>query len=257
MSDANRDSWNKHKWKKEATWWDDLEVDKANIKQNYANVYDWLEEVAPDPFEHDYVLYTDGSGCTRGYGGYAAIYEKIDLREDERQVVDSKVLVSATYGSTVQRCEFTAFLDGVHAILRDRVGELKDQAAAGDDELKYKYGSEGILNQILGPDRISILWYTDRANIAGGFLFDENGDPFVERSTEKDLWMRWSFMAKHICLTPMHRGRNVVNGQAICDGLAGAARGAMLSLEDRLKTITEPIIPTESWQRKPTQSARF
>ena len=147
-------------------------------------------------------------------------------------------------------------LEGVHHILKDRVEEIHN-SAINDEELKYRLGTEGHLQQIMGPERIRILWYTDRLNLAKALLFDENGDPLNPRTTERDLWMRWSFMAKHLCVTPMHRARNVVQGQAICDGLAGAGRGAMLTLRDKMASISQQLIQTEKWQKKLTQVARF
>lgn len=260
MRDPNQDAWNKHEWRKETTWWDLLEVDTELVGKNYADVFEWLEEVAPDPYEHDYILYTDGSGCTEGWGGYAAVWERIDLLGQFRAPISTGLLVSSTYGSTVQRCEFNALLDGVHAILTERGRELQEQARlVKDDELLYRLGTQGILNQFTGPDRISILWYTDRANLAQSMLHDEAGDPLFSRGKERDLWLRWSFMAKHVCLTPMCRPRNVVAGQALCDNLAGQARALLKGAQESMAAATSAaqLYPIESWQTKQPQTAIF
>lgn len=156
MTHHNRDTWNKHKWRKETSWWDNLTVDGELIKERYADVFEWLEEVAPDPYEHDCVLYTDGSGCTEGWGGYAAVWERIDLIGEVRAPVSRGCYVAGTYGSTVSRSEFSALLDGVHSILTERGRELQEQTT--DSAELYKIGTEGILNQFTGPDRVSILW---------------------------------------------------------------------------------------------------
>lgn len=256
MSESfGRDSWNKHKWKRETSWWDDLEVDRAELKASGEDVFEWLESVAPDPYEHDFVLYTDGSGCSNGWGGYAAVIEEVDLKGDHRAVIDSDVLVSGTYGSTVQRSEFNALIDGVYHILRKRCERIQDEAV--DEEEKYRLSTEGVLNQLTGPNRITILWYTDRRNLAESFLFDEEGDPLCSRSKERDMWMRWSFLTRHVCITPMHRRRNVVDGQAVCDELAGIARQAMLEAGDRLSAAAEKVQPTEKWTKPITQRAPF
>lgn len=259
MPDAlNRDSWNQHKWRKDTSWWDELEVPMEVIgdRSNQADVFDWLEEVAPDPYEHDYVLYTDGSGCTKGWGGYAAVFERIELGEEFREPVDCEAVITGTYNSTVQRSEFNAFLDGVHKILTLRCAELQEQAGA-DEHARYILGTEGALNQFRGPDRLTILWYTDRNNIAQCLLFDEEGDPLLPRSRERDLWLRWSFMSQHVCITPMHRPRNVVDGQALCDDLAGKARALLLEAEPSFSAASKQFHPTDTWLKKKKQVAQF
>ncbi len=254
----NRNAWNKHKWRKETSWWDDLEVDTELVASKYADVFEWLEEVAPDPYQHDYVLYTDGSGCTAGWGGYAAVWERIDLHGEFRAPISQGCLVTGTYGSTVSRSEFNALLDGVHSILTERARELREQAEAARDEAQlYKLGTEGILNQFTGPERVSILWYTDRNSLAQSFLYNERGDPLNAKTKERDLWLRWSFMAKHVCITPMCRPRNVVDGQAVCDELAGVARKLLMGARDSLAVVTSKIYPIESWQKPKPQTAAF
>lgn len=254
--DGSRDAWNRHKWRRDTSWWDDLAVPTDELKERDELVFDWLESVAPDPYEHDYVLHTDGSGCAEGWGGYAAVWERIELVGDLREPVKSDVLVSGTYGSTVQRSEFNAFLDGVHSILNDRCAELQDRAAT-DSDLAYQIGSGGLLNQFLGPDRVTILWYTDRSNLAQCLLYDEEGEPLMARAKERDLWMRWSFMAKHVCVTPMCRPRNVVAGQALCDELAGVARSLLKEAEPKLSHATQKFYPIDQWLTQKSQSARF
>ena len=259
-SDApNRDSWNKHKWRRDTSWWDDLEVDSDELKALAATgdtVFDWLEKKAPDPAEHDYILYTDGSGCEKGWGGYAAVIERIEFDGEFRCVAGSDVVVAATYGSTVQRSEFNALLDGVQKILSVRCHELKRQAI-GDEEALYKLGTEGLVNQFTGPDRLTILWYTDRDNLAKSFLYNEDGDPLAARNKERDLWLRWSFFAKHVCITPMCRPRNVIAAQAVCDELAGAARELLKGAEERLAEAAAKFHPTEQWLKKKSQVAQF
>ena len=254
-SGINQDQWNRHRWRRETSWWDELEID-TSVHRGTEAVFEHLEEIAPDPYEHDFILYTDGSGCNKGWGGYAAVIERIDLSGEYREPVESHVIVSGTYGSTVRRCEFTAFLDGVWKILSDSCYTLQQQAK-GDEEAMYKLGSEGVIHQFRGPDRISILWYTDRADLAQALLYDEEGDPLHKRDTDRDLWQRWSFMAKHVCITPMYRPRNVVDGQAICDELAGAARGLLKGAEEPLANAAEKFHPIDKWQKKKTQATQF
>lgn len=254
----NRDAWNKHQWRKEPSWWDTLEVHQDEIRKKYADVFEWLEEVAPNPYEHDYILYTDGSGCTIGWGGYAAVWERIELEGDFRAPVSSGAIVNGSYGSTVQRSELNALLDGVHAILTERSRELVDQAREDtNDGLLFDIGTQGVLNQFTGSNRITILWYTDRSNLAHALLHDDSGSPLQARNKDRDLWMRWSFMAKYVCITPMCRPRNVVEGQAMCDALAGHARALLKDSAEALSLLTEKIYQTSSWKTIKPQTAIF
>lgn len=256
MVSAGRDAWNQHKWRRDTGWWDELEVPTDELKTRDESVFDWLESVAPDPYEHDYVLYTDGSGCSAGWGGYAAVWERIEIVGEVRGPAASGAVAAGTYGSTVQRSEFNAFLDGVHAILTSRAAELQDRAAT-DEEFAYRIGTEGVLNQFLGPDRITIIWYTDRNNLAQGLLFDQRGDLLAARTVERDLWMRWSFLAKHVCVTPMCRPRNAVAGQAVCDKMAGMARSLLMGAELEFSNATQKFYSSDQWQTKKSQTARF
>lgn len=241
-------------WRRETGWWDALEIDPAEFSG--AAIFDHLAEIAPSPEEHDFVLYTDGSGCDKGWGGYASVYERIDLVEGRRGPVSSGLLVAATYGSTVRRSEFNALLDGAWAILQGECDRVRKEAQ-GDEDALYKIGSEGLLHQLTGPDRVRILWYTDRSELAMSMLHGPSGAPLFKRASDRDLWHRWSFMSRHICLTPLHRGRNTVAGQAACDRLAGMAREALKANEENLAFEAETFYPTDQWQQRKTQKALF
>lgn len=255
-AEHNQDGWNKHRWRRDTSWWDDLEVPIDELSDRGESVFEWLESIAPDPYEHDFVLYTDGSGCSAGWGGYAAVYERIDLVDELRAPVSQGVVVSSTYGSTVSRSEMNALLDGVHRILSERCAVIQDRTAV-DSEFGYRVGTEGALEQISGPERVRILWYTDRENLAKSMLFDASGEPLMSRRKERDLWLRWSFMARHVCLTPMHRPRNSVPGQAVCDALAGIARQRLKDALEQLKEATQNIYPCDQWLTPKPQTAQF
>lgn len=241
---------NKVKWKKETSFWDELEVPADKIGPH---LFTWLESVAPSPMEHDFILYTDGSGCTKGWGASASIIERVDLlpENDYREVVDRQVLVTATYGSTVQRREFEAFLNGVHEIVRMAADNFLDQ---GSEELGDTGGN--ILMNFTGANRISVLWYTDRANLAKSLLFDEFGDVLNARNSDRDLWMRYSALAKHLCVTPLHVPRNVIDNQRLCDSLCTAARAALKDCPE-LPDIIKHIYPEAKWKTTKPQRALF
>lgn len=242
----------KVKWKRQTSFWDELEVP---ISENGPHLFTWLESVAPSPMEHDFILCTDGSGCTKGWGASASVIEKVDIMREEdgyRGVVDRKISLSATYGSTVQRREFEAFLNGVHEILRIASEDFLDH---GMEEMR-NVDTNNILMNFTGNDRITILWYTDRANLAKGMLYDSMGDVLNARNTERDLWMRFAAMAKHVCITPMHVPRNIIDNQRLCDSLCTASRAALMQCQE-LKQLTEHIYNEEQWKTSKPQRALF
>jgi len=243
------------KWRKATTWWDDLTI-PDEVPCNPLAVAEWLQERAPSPLEHDYVLCTDGSGCSKGWGASAAVVEKIELKDGERQRATSWSLVSGTYGSTVQRREMSAFLDGVHSILTRRCLE-KDLEFMMSEEDRFEIGRVGALGCLTGEERVTILWHTDRANLAAAMLFREDGKPIYARKTEKDLWLRWSAMARFVCVTPIYAARNTVAGQKIADALCARARTAMLEAKDDMAKIAEQFNDIESWDKTKPQKAQF
>jgi hypothetical protein len=165
-------------------------------------------------------------------------------------------LFAGTYGSTVQRSEMQAFLDGIHRILERKCAEIRDEAVT-DDTLRYEIGTNGVLHKLLGPERVTVLWYTDRANLAKSLLFDEDGDVLNARSSEADLWLRWSAMTRYVCVTPMALARNTIAGQAVCDALAGEARAL---LKNNIQTFIEKVGAFQSeqtWTKPKPQKALF
>lgn len=239
------------KWRKSPAWWDVLEVPDS---ENGPHLFTWLDSVAPSPEEHDFILYTDGSGCTKGWGASASIIEQVRLVDNQRQIGDNaRVLVSATYGSTVQRRELSAFLDGLHEILRVRAESFLDQELEDFSDVDRKH----ILNNFTGQDRITVLWFTDRMNLAKSLLFDERGDLLNARSSETDLWLRFSAMARHVCVTPMCLPRNENPKQEMCDALCGIARRRLMSCWESMEENTKSIYSTEKWNQPQPQKALF
>jgi hypothetical protein len=243
---------NTYQWRREPAFWDELEVP---VDQKGPHLFTWLESVTPSPMEYDFILSTDGSGCLRGWGASAAIIQKIDRIEETgvRGVVDTKVIMSATYGSTVQRRELSAFLDGIHEILRLGTEDVLNRDAEDDGV----FDRSNPLGALAGSDRLTVLWYTDRANLAKSLLFDEYGDILNARSSEKDLWLRYSAMAQHVCVTPMWTERNLINTQAACDSLCTEARAALMRSVGKFSEITSHVHESTKWLEKIPQSARF
>lgn len=246
-----------HKWRRDTTWWDELTV-PSNIKRDAAKVGEWLAINSPEPAEHDFILYTDGAGGPAGWGATAAVIQPIsyDKETDSRIPQEAFCIFSGSYGSTVQRQELTAFLDGIHAILTRQAimiadGLMESSASA------YELSKQGPLAGLLGPDRVTVMWYTDRANLALSLLFDEAGEALNARSTERDLWLRWSAMARHVCVTPQWTARNLVDGQAACDTICTVSRALLKDNVDKLSEASKNIINSETWKNPIHQRALF
>ncbi len=244
--------WKESRWRKEPSFWDELSVPKD--RRTDKEIFEWLLSVAPSPAEHDYVLYTDGSGDTESWGASAAILDFVDLdRESDLRIPMSRtVQVSAAYGSTVQRREFTSMLDGLHTALTHAIG-LWDERMASDPEERY----ETKATRLTGQDRLSVLWITDRANLAKSLLYYEDGEVVNTRAFEKDLWMRYTAMAKHFCVTPMLIPRNSIPEQALCDALCGDARVAFKTSMIGSLARHLPTTPIETWTQKKSQKAAY
>ena len=232
-----------------ASWWDDLEVprDVANAKPDILR--DWLAENTPDPMEHDFILYTDGSGCTSGWGAYAAAYDEIiGDGENPRHAASHDVRIGATYGSTVQRCELTALLEGLHAILYRAIA--RTLANESDERLTG-------LSDLTGDRRVTVCWYTDRLNLARALLFDESGQPLDSRAKERDLWLRYSAFAKHVCITPNPMPRNVIGQQERMDKVCDIARHSLKAKCLEMAVAMNSTIDILQWTTPRPQKALF
>lgn len=203
---------------------------------------EWLEQNSTDPADHDFVLYTDGSGCVNGWGAYAAMYEEM-AGDDNRTVTNRDLRIGGTYGYTVQRCEMTAMLDGVHAI----VSRVLARSAAEDDKLH--------LSDLVLDRRVTICWFTDRLNIARSLLFGESGMPLDARLKERDLWLRYSAFAKHVCVTPRPMPRNDVVAQEKMDALCGIARESIKARALEMAIVMTPLIDITQWNKPKSQKA--
>lgn len=228
------------------SWWDDLKV-PVDIRP--AHLFSWLEEIVPSPEEHDFVLSTDGSGCSRGWGASASIIQEVHLGDFSRVLGKYQPIISASYGSTVQRREFLAFLDGLHEILRLKMGDVPEVENDGEPKLDPRL-------HFTGDNRITVLWYTDRANLAKSLLFDEDNMVLNKRTTETDLWMRYSSFARFFCITPMWTDRNLIPAQKMCDTLCDIARKMMINTSTSFaEAIGSPL--HESWNQQRPQRATF
>jgi hypothetical protein len=219
------------------SWWDELAISALEPQP-----FDMLARLAPAPESHDYVLYTDGSGHQNGWGAHVAIAK---FNAEQKHIVR----LSGNYGSTVQRNELSALLDGLFAIADH---QLRRIIRLGLREVPPK----NPWNVFAGDDRITVLWFTDRQNLAKALLYDEELRPLNKRSNERDLWMRYSAMAKHFCITPLNVERNVVPAQAVCDSLCTVARDALLAALAAFQSNTpDHIYSPDQWLQNHPQNS--
>jgi hypothetical protein len=115
-----------------------------------------------------------------------------------------KSIISAATGTTVERQEITAMLDGLQII-------TDWQEAAG------------ILGRISMP---VVLWYTDREAAALCAWRKDDGQPFYRRKSSPDLWARFEWYEKRMRIVPLWTPRKDHPIQDLADGLASEGRVA-------------------------------
>lgn len=167
----------------------------------------------------NFYLFTDGSGHEDGYGGASAIaLAAVGGR--------AKTIISAATGTTVERQEITAMLDGLQIIV-----DWQSQA--------------GILARIHHP---IVFWYTDREAAALSAWRKEDGEPFYRRKSAADLWARFEWYEKKMRIIPIWTPRKDHPIQHLADGFASEAR---LTLKDWvLYLIQENRLPFSNVQPK-------
>jgi len=118
----------------------------------------------------DFLLYTDGSGYQDGFSGFCATFIS--------QVpghLDKGTRMGSMSGSTVDRAEMTALLEGLQAI-----------ADFLETVPKFR----------LGNQKITIQWFTDREALA------KSVDRTYGRHSSPDLWVRFEYYEKMFDITP-------------------------------------------------------
>lgn len=190
----------------------------------------------PAESEHDYVLWTDGSGCTAGWGASTAVWlDAATGKHDMR--------VNATYGQTVGRSEFQALLDGLQGILSDSMRTRKQLGLRGLPTAK---------------ERLTVMWHTDRKDLALAMLFDEQDRPLGSRAKMQDLWARYHWLSRCFCVTPVWAERNTVYQQGLCDTLCGVARNQLKNAGRMMIKLASEKIKLRKWKNnKRPQDEKF
>lgn len=213
--------------------WEDLEL-PVDVSTDKGPFERWIEGAFPSDDEHDFVLWSDGSGCRWGWGGYACVF-----RENASGLHD--VRFGGTFGETVRRCEFRALLAGLHGIMDYRLRDIESHGA---------YEGDKPIDELSGNGKITVAWYTDRRELALSLIYREGGGPVYDRKKDKDLWAQFMFFQRYFCITPRPIDRNSVTEQSLCDSLCGTARHSLKLVGEPFQTITQEQLPSEIWLPK-------
>jgi hypothetical protein len=181
-------------------------------KKMIQQIHHQIRAQSPDVNAHDFLIYTDGSGYSDGYGGSACLVKS--SKHNKREVR----LIAYSHTST-DRAEFEALLAGLQSILEcmgwDDTAELK--------ALKFK------------PKKPSVCWFTDRESLVLSIWRDEDGNTIYKRRKQGDLWARFEYYEGLFDITPMLIPRNSMDEHAFVDRLASEAR---LLVKEYLEVIT-------------------
>ena len=165
-------------------------------------IHQKIKDTSPTPEEHDFILWTDGSGYDTGHGASASIL--LDNETGKKEV-----RISANSTSTTHRAEFDALLNGLQAAL-----EMRDWNTPAD---KLRLDQSRV--------KPSICWFGDSESLMLATYIDEHtGKPAFQRRLNGDLWYRYAYYETAFHITPIHIPRNSMPEHALADRLAGEAR---------------------------------
>lgn len=152
------------------------------------------EKLASDPLVRWY-LFTDGSGQERTPGASCwVLYDKIAGQYFCGAVGNTN--------TTVARTEMTALAEGLQFLL----GKVELPSMA---------------------ERLPVAWIGDREDIIRSMMLREDGTPLYRRKTNADIWHQIEWFERRLYILPLHRDRNTVAAQAMCDAVSGHLRKFM------------------------------
>lgn len=160
-----------------------------------------IRAACPSEEAHDFIVVTDGSGFSDGYGGSSSIIlsDKFAKRE---------IRMAGFSHTSTDRAEFEGLLMGLQGIL-----EIMDWTKEGD-----------IKRLQFSPKKPTVCWYTDRESLVLSIWRDENGDTVYQRRKQGDLWARFEFYEKLFDISPFLIDRNSTKEHVHADRLASEAR---------------------------------
>jgi hypothetical protein len=121
--------------------------------------------------EADVTLFTDGSGHMDGFGGWAAVVKSRDGKFRDFRM-------GAMTGTSVDRMEMTAMIEGLHMALH---------LVTEHPEIRRNIG--------ILP---SVLWYSDRESMVKSALGE------FGRTNATDIWSQYAWFETQLRIYPVH-----------------------------------------------------
>lgn len=156
-----------------------------------------------EAFQHsnfDYGIWSDGSGYTDGYAGYAVIIKSFDPSGAQ----DCRA--AAMFGQDTERAEFEGLLAGLQAITEREI------RLNGKNSLRFR------------GRKLLVRWVTDRESLALSVWRTGAGKTFYGRESSPDLWARMMYYEEFIEVAPMFERRKTDEVQDVADRIASEAR---------------------------------
>jgi len=149
---------------------------------------------------YDYGIWSDGSGYTDGFAGYAVLIQSYDVSGDK----DCKV--GALFGQDVERAEFEGLLAGLASVTEREI------RINGKNSLRFR------------RRKLAVRWVTDRESLALSAWRKPDGGTLYGRESCPDLWARFGYYEEFIELVPVFSKRMTDETHNIADRLASEAR---------------------------------
>lgn len=174
-----------------------------------------IQSSSPEPQEHDFIIWTDGSGYDFGYSGSSSIILNVSSGKKDFRL-------NAAYAQTTHRAEFEGLLSGLQCVLE--IGGWE------------KYGAKQKLDQLPQKVKPKVLWYGDNESLILAVYRTETGEPYYRRKTSADLWARFEYYERALQISPFYIPRNSLPEHALADRLAGESRQV---LKDYVEILLE------------------
>lgn len=173
-------------------------TEKKEQSSSPQEIHQRIKDTSPTPTEHDFIIWSDGSGHISGHSGASAIIRNNSTGE-------TRARLSSTYAQSVHRAEFEGLLLGLHCVLEFGGWDTDDAKRS--------------LDKITNKPRV--CWHTDNEALALSVYRDpDTCEPFYRRKSSGDLWARFFYYESALRITPIFIPRNSLPEHALADRLA-------------------------------------
>ena len=176
-------------------------------------VHQRIRDTYPKPSEHDFIIWSDGSGHNTGHTASSAIVLN-------KGTGIKTARLSACDAQSVHRAEFEGLLLGLNCVLEMGGWDREDAKRSLDR----------------ATNKPRVCWYTDNEALALSVYRDpDTYEPHYRRKSSGDLWSRLFYYEKALRITPIYIPRNSLPEHALADRLASEAS---LLLRGYLSAVT-------------------